>query len=1089
MPTLVFFHTVHFADDSSNGMNGTYGQVMELLRDCGTPEPFPASPVNFHEHTLESLLEDESEFESVFNVCVPGVYIEGGEHDAADLAPFFAKYGDRIEAWVRNGGRLLVNASPCVGRCPLPFGAALVGGAGIERVESWGFAYSQFYCDPTPLEGGAIVPRDASGLVSTGYIDFDYEAMPYQRSLIAADSWGTMAGDGYGSVTSVSVLVPEGALGSAIYASLRGPGMLRMAVDESAVGGYPDPTAPNVVLPAPITHDDGAPFWNRLFYWAFRSDGFAAVPGTEPCRLVVTAADSVSYESASATVYAMDIGTNGFTVAAEPDVDWLVISPASADIPPGPFLFASGTNAFTVALADGAASLPVGVHTGAVTLTRSLDFAPDGAARWYARFAPDLPLVDPYVDTFPSAFRVEVELVVEEEDDEEPLPVLDAGVFHFVGQGQTVAEADGVVARIAVVREGSSLPAASILLRTEDDTARAGLDYTAVSNRLCFAAGVATNVVEIPILDNALLHTYSPATVAPRSFFVRLSEPSSGATLGTPANYAVAILDDEVPPRSWYVRPASGGWDAADTADLRALLTAGGLLPPLDIFTETTFEAADPDALFSTASSCVFLDFGPRDVDYAASYVAPWRAAIEAWVRAGGRLFLNTMPAEGTCDLPFGLVADGSQDIDSMGYYIYDTLPMAPTPIMGPSDYLEITPAAGISNVSEASIILPASAWAAIQSDGGNAWHGNSDGWSGSSYGGPYLVVTEGAGSATFASVRPPAQLFTSVASPTILWQRMLLWAFRPDGFGLVATEEWRPEGVVGEPGTFAPSAKTYGVVNLGVEAIDVTVSNDVPWLVAESDAATVAAGYQASFRISLAPEALSFPAGVYTGTVFFASTRPFCENVDIGGWGTLTYPAPEFRRQVVLAVLPPSGTLAPIEVSSAVIASAHPGATGARTVVATLENLSSEHPVRLLSWSLSGDEAFRLVSPASFPAEIPAGGSLELAFAFAPTALGPHRATVTLETSDRDHPEITLTLTSRSVPLRLESPVLWDGARGCEIRWTSVPDAIYDVLSTDDLSQPFERIGKTVGDDGSTTLFFDTRPHADSRFYRIRLH
>ncbi len=88
------------------------------------------------------------------------------------------------------------------------------------------------------------MPREASGLVSTGYIDFDYEAMPYQRSFIAADSWGTMAGPPY-SGTSISILVPEGALGSAIYASLRGPGMLRMAVDESAAGCYYDPTAPN----------------------------------------------------------------------------------------------------------------------------------------------------------------------------------------------------------------------------------------------------------------------------------------------------------------------------------------------------------------------------------------------------------------------------------------------------------------------------------------------------------------------------------------------------------------------------------------------------------------------------------------------------------------------------------------------------------------------------------------------------------------------------------------------------------------------------------------------------------------------------
>ena len=621
-------------------------------------------------------------------------------------------------------------------------------------------------------------------------------------------------------------------------------------------------------------------------------------------------------------------------------------------------------------------------------------------------------------------------------------------------------------------------------------TAVAGLDYAAVTSRLVFAEGVRTNVVEIPILDNAWLHTYSTATVAPRSFFVRLSAPSAATSLGSPAALAVSISDDEVPPRSWYVRPAADGWGAADVADMRALLTAHGALPPLDVFTETTFENADPGALFSSASSCVFLDFGPRDAVYAASFLAPWRDVIEAWVRGGGRLLVNAMPAEGSCGLPFGLLVDGSQDLDIAGYRIYDTLPMAPTPIMGPSDFLEIEPSAGAGNVSEASIVLSAAASAAIQADGGGVWHGNSEGWGDSGYAGPYLVVSEGAGSAAFASVRPPAQLATSVASPTIFWQRMLLWAFRPDGFGLVATEDWRPFGVVGEPVTFAPPAKTYGVVNLGAEAIFVTVSNEVPWLVAESVPVPVPAGHQASIRISLAPEALSFPAGTYTGTVFFASSRPFCEDVDIGGWGTLTYPAPEFRRTVVLTVEPPSGTLAPLAATSAALPKAHPGATGAAAAVATLENLSAEHAVRILSCSLAGDGAssFRIVSPTAFPAEIAPGGSLQLLVAFAPGETGARRATLLLSMSDREHREIVLDLSSRGVPLEMEAPVLWDGGRGCEIMWSSVPDALYDVLSTDDLAQPFTPIGKAVGDDGGYTLYFDTRDHAPTRFYRVRL-
>ena len=676
--------------------------------------------------------------------------------------------------------------------------------------------------------------------------------------------------------------------------------------------------------------------------------------------------------------------------------------------------------------------------------------------------------------------------------------VPDACAFRLVGLATAVAEADGAAARFAVVRDGDPSGPASVRFATEDNTAFAGLDYAAVATNLAFAAGVATNIVEVPVLDNARLHTYSPDTVAPRSFFVRLSDPSDGAALGNPANGMASILDDEMPPRSWFVRSADGGWDAADAADLRTLFS--GAVPPLDVLSETTFEEADPAALFSSASTCVFLDFGPRDAAYAASFLAPWRDAIEAWVRSGGRLFVDAMPAEGAIGLPFGLSVDGGIGIDAACYYTFDTLRMAPAPLFGLSEMpLFIAARAGASAAAEAAVVLPDAVRESIRSDGGAVWHTSYEreglgNW-------PYLVVSVGAGSVAYASLRPPAQLRATKVDPhmessadlgdgTAFWERMLYWAFRPDGFAVAATADWAPEGVVGEAGSVAPAAKAFGVYNLGTNDLDVAVTTDVDWLVVESDSATLPVGHMATFCVSLAPEALAFPAGTYTGTVAFASSQPVCEDVDIPGWGSFTYPAPEFRRTVVLAVLPPAGTLAPLEATTAWPPRAHPGATGAEAVVATLSNTSAEYSVRLLGANISGDgaAAFRIVSPASWPVEIPPGGSVDLVVVFAPDAEGFHRATVDIATNDREHPALALALVSRGVPLALEALDVWDGNRGCELVWSSVPGTLYDVLSTDDLRQPFERCKTVYADDGDLTSWIDAREHGAARFYKVRV-
>ena len=898
---------VHFADEP---VDGTVAEIEEIIK---TSSRRPAEAFASRT-TVESLLADESLFESVFSTDPPCVYIEGGTHDAGDLAPLFEKYGERIEAWVRDGGRLLVNASPSSGSSPLPFGAALAGGEGATSLSPSATLYSQFFMSPEPIEGGTAIATESPSLVppalACGHVEIpetdswvhspDY---PYHVDLEIANLGD---GDGFFLGDGICMVAPTNCLGTAMYSTLLGPSHFHMA--PNLEGGA-----------AEVVSTNGLPLWERLLYWSFHDDGLVSTPpepdsnGTLPVSgRLFTAAGTVSTNSADLYIY--NDSDRWLRTVATAECDWLCIASPTNFSWAGCREPSENNNILHVTLSDAARDLPQGVYTGSVVVANTRDFDPDPLS-WTS---PPAPLTTPPQYSFPSAQRHWFILTVGD-----PPPY--AGTFRIADGGGLVTEAEGAVARFIVVRESADLPAATVRLRTEDDAARAGTDYTAKWLTLDFPEGVATNVVEIPILDNASLHTYSPATVAPRSFFVRLYSSSEGAQIDDAhAAGTVFIADDELVPHAWFVRPAAGGWDDADTDALRTLFRSGGSQPALDAFAEATFESADPAALFGPASDCVFLAFGPSEAEYIDRILSPWRDRIEAWVRAGGRLLLNAMPAQGACELPFGLAVDGDSDIGGMWYYIYDALPMTPTPIMGPGDQCVVNPAQGVPNVASASIHLynenapkteDGDDHIARLSDGGFALSGHTDwyytqlGWSEGggiiyhSFNGPYIVVSEGAGSITCVSYRPPSQLSTSVASPTIFWQRMLLWAFRPDGFGLVATEDWRPEGVAGEPDSIAPRSKTYAVLNLGASAVNAAVSTDVDWLVAESDTAAVPAGHQTSVRISLAPEALSLPAGSYTGTVSFASSRDFCHRVDVGGWGTLTYPPPEFRRTVVLTI------------------------------------------------------------------------------------------------------------------------------------------------------------------------------------------
>ena len=70
--------------------------------------------------------------------------------------------------------------------------------------------------------------------------------------------------------------------------------------------------------------------------------------------------------------------------------------------------------------------------------------------------------------------------------------------------GAKAREAPGAVLEFAVTLNRPAAHAVSVDYATEDGTAKAGADYTAVSGTLIFAAGETASVVRVPVLDDAV---------------------------------------------------------------------------------------------------------------------------------------------------------------------------------------------------------------------------------------------------------------------------------------------------------------------------------------------------------------------------------------------------------------------------------------------------------------------------------------------------------------------------------------------------------------------------------------------------------
>ena len=115
------------------------------------------------------------------------------------------------------------------------------------------------------------------------------------------------------------------------------------------------------------------------------------------------------------------------------------------------------------------------------------------------------------------------------------------GVIQFSAPTYSATEAGvGVTttATIVVTRTGGTAPGVTVTYQTGNGTATAGVDYGATGGVLSFGAGVTSLTFTVPVFGDA-------DTEGDETVLIALSNPTAGATLGTPAAAVVTILDDE----------------------------------------------------------------------------------------------------------------------------------------------------------------------------------------------------------------------------------------------------------------------------------------------------------------------------------------------------------------------------------------------------------------------------------------------------------------------------------------------------------------------------------------------------------------
>jgi uncharacterized repeat protein (TIGR01451 family) len=167
---------------------------------------------------------------------------------------------------------------------------------------------------------------------------------------------------------------------------------------------------------------------------------------------------------------------------------------------------------------------------------------------------------------------------------------------------------------------------------TANGTALAGSDYVATNGVLNFAIGQTNHSVGVLILGDT--------NGEPNETFSLVLSAPTNASLGS-ASAAVTIVNDDQP-AAVYVRANIGNpWNS--TANETAMNRAFGT----NNWQNLRFETVNPATLFTPANQFIFLEGSDNNALELQAFLTANMTALQNWVAAGGRLFLNAAPNEG----------------------------------------------------------------------------------------------------------------------------------------------------------------------------------------------------------------------------------------------------------------------------------------------------------------------------------------------------------------------------------------------------------------------------------------------------------
>ena len=115
-----------------------------------------------------------------------------------------------------------------------------------------------------------------------------------------------------------------------------------------------------------------------------------------------------------------------------------------------------------------------------------------------------------------------------------------AGSFQFSAPVYSVKKYGGY-ALIPVIRTGGSIGTATVSYTTLNGTATNGVNYLLATNTLTFTNGQVSEYFTVPVIDDGT--TNNPS--GPKNLFVQLSNPTGAATLGSPTNSTLYIIDSD----------------------------------------------------------------------------------------------------------------------------------------------------------------------------------------------------------------------------------------------------------------------------------------------------------------------------------------------------------------------------------------------------------------------------------------------------------------------------------------------------------------------------------------------------------------